>query len=124
MAHYLPLKKDFSNFSEVIRGFRDESLLEALVHKAYRDFIAQGTYSYRRFIETFAADLAQAGFDPAISAAQADRVTALLGRGQVLRQVGGRVRSLHYRSFPGRAALRVVLRPILRRLRQLGMGWV
>jgi hypothetical protein len=123
MVHYLPLKKDFFNFNEVIRGFRDESLLEALVHNAYRDFIAQGAYSYRRFIETFDADLAQAGFDPTISAAQADRVTALLGRGQVLRQVGGRARSLHYQSFPGRAALRVVLRPILRRLHQLGMGW-
>jgi hypothetical protein len=124
MVHYLPLRKDFANLDEVIRAFRDESLREALVENAYRDLIAAGTYSYRRFIQTFDAELEQAGFDPAISAARADRVTALLGRGKLLRQAWGHVRSLHYRSFPGRAALAAVLRPALRRLRQRGVEWV
>ena len=124
MVHYIPLRKDFSNFDEAIRRFQDESVREALVENAYRDLIASGQYSYHQFIETFDAELLQAGYDPVISATEADGVTALLGRGQVLRQVYSSVRSLHYRSFPGKAALRVVLRPVLRQLRQLGMEWV
>jgi len=124
MVHYIPLKKDFSNFDEVIHRFRDESLRERLIENAYRDLIGSGQYSYRRFVETFDAELLQAGCDPAISPAEVESVTALLTRGQVLRQVRGTIRSLHYRSFPGKEPLRVVLRPVLRRLRQLGMEWI
>lgn len=124
MVHYIPLKKDFSNFDEVIRRFRDDALRETLVENAYRDLIASGQYSYRRFVESFDVELLRAGCDPAISPSEAEAVTASLGRGQILRTICRNARSLHYRSFPGRKPLRVLLRPVLRALRQFGVGWV
>jgi len=37
MVHYIPLKKDFSNFEEVMRMYRDESLRRELTENCYRD---------------------------------------------------------------------------------------
>jgi len=53
MVHYIPLKKDFSNFDDVIRMYRDESFRRELTENAYRDLIASGEYSYRQFIKRF-----------------------------------------------------------------------
>jgi hypothetical protein len=124
MIHYIPLKKDFSNFGDVVRAFRDDSLREMLIQNAYRDLIVSGQYSYRRFVEDFDAHLISAGCDPAILPAEALSITALLKRGELNRWVRGAIRSLHYRPFPGRAALRAVVRPVLRQLRQLGLEWI
>ncbi len=53
MVHYIPLKKDFSNFSEVIRLFRDDRFRRQITENCYRDLIASGKYSYRNFIKSF-----------------------------------------------------------------------
>jgi len=42
MVHYIPLKKDFSNFEEVLRRYRDESIRRELTENAHRDLIASG----------------------------------------------------------------------------------
>jgi hypothetical protein len=49
--HYIPLAKDYSNVDEVFAKLEDLPFLEEMTERAYRDVIATGTYSYRRFIE-------------------------------------------------------------------------
>ncbi|MEK7449087.1 MAG: hypothetical protein AAB019_06345, partial [Planctomycetota bacterium] len=46
MVHYLPLKKDFSNFDEVVKQFKNKSLWREITENAYNDLIASGRYSY------------------------------------------------------------------------------
>jgi hypothetical protein len=78
MVHYIPLKKDFSNFHDVIRLYRDARLRRELTECCYRDLIASGAYSYRRFIEKFDAGLAAMGLEPAIAENTAHQVNRLL----------------------------------------------
>jgi hypothetical protein len=65
MEHYIPLKKDFSNFGQVIEQFRDPSVRRELTENAYRDLIASGEHSYERFVARFDATLTEAGLRPA-----------------------------------------------------------
>lgn len=67
MKHYIPLKKDFSNFDEVIRLFRDSGVRRELTENAYRDLIESGSYSYRAFYEEFDSLLAGEGLEKRIS---------------------------------------------------------
>ncbi|MEK6579242.1 MAG: hypothetical protein AABZ55_08470 [Bdellovibrionota bacterium] len=53
MIHYLPLMKDFSNFLEIVRMFRDTQLTNKIVTRAYSDLIKSGNYHYNAFINTF-----------------------------------------------------------------------
>ncbi len=66
MEHYIPLKKDFSNWNEVVALFSDASLRYRLTERAYVDLIASGRYTYQRFIEAFDENLRLAGRTPAI----------------------------------------------------------
>jgi len=75
MVHYIPLKKDFSNFDDVIRMYRDESFRRELTENAYRDLIASGEYSYRQFIKKFDEGLKQAGIQPGIDSKLEREVT-------------------------------------------------
>ncbi|MES9886962.1 MAG: hypothetical protein ABW140_09135 [Candidatus Sedimenticola sp. 6PFRAG1] len=51
--HYVPLKKDFSNFDEVIEVLNTPSKAQKIVDAAYQDLIIEKTYSYERFISLF-----------------------------------------------------------------------
>jgi len=51
MVHYIPLKKDFSNFNEAIRLFSDPAVRRRITENAYRDLIASGRYSYQTLVE-------------------------------------------------------------------------
>lgn len=51
--HYIPLEKDFANFSEVIKAIRDNDLLQTLIENSYQDLVADERYSYRAFIREF-----------------------------------------------------------------------
>jgi hypothetical protein len=64
MVHYIPLKKDFSNFDEVMKMYGDEGLRRSLTDNAYRDLIASGKYSYRAFMEKFDDELTAEGIEP------------------------------------------------------------
>jgi len=120
MVHYIPLKKDFSNFEEVLRLFLDRDVRRELTANAYRDLIASGRYSYRSFIEAFDDELLRAGLSPELSPAAAAGVDRLLAKGHIYRQACARVRAMRYVSFPGRAAMRSVVRPMVHRLRGEG----
>ena len=64
MRHYIPLKKDFSNFDEVLERFRDDEVRRELTENSRRDLIESGTYSYRRIVaEEFDPVLADAGLN-------------------------------------------------------------
>jgi hypothetical protein len=49
--HYIPLKKDYSNFDEVVAKLRDVPYLRELTDRAYREIIESGRYSYASFIQ-------------------------------------------------------------------------
>lgn len=51
--HYISLKKDLSNFDDVIQKVRDVEFLSQITQRAYRDVIASGRYSYKSFIASF-----------------------------------------------------------------------
>jgi hypothetical protein len=50
-THYLPLEKDFSNLTEVVKRLRDRGSLEELTERAYDDLIASGRYSLRALVD-------------------------------------------------------------------------
>ena len=83
-VHYLPLRKDFANFDEVMRLYRDEGMRRQMVQQAERDLIASGTYSYRRFIAQFDAGLEAAGLQAKIPARIVRRVNDALWEGERL----------------------------------------
>jgi len=51
--HYIPLKKDFSNFEKVMLKFQDLNFREKLIENAYNDLIKNNKYSYESFINQF-----------------------------------------------------------------------
>lgn len=115
MQHYIPLKKDFSNFDDVLAMFRDDALRRELTRNAYRDLIASGRYSYRAFIEEFDEQLEQAGLDPGIEPKTVAMVDRLLRRDRLRRELRGRMLAARARQFPGRSLVRDVSRAVLRR---------
>ncbi len=85
MVHYIPVKKDFSNFDEVIRLFDTRGLRQDLTAQAHRDLIASGRYSYGQFIAGFDAELEKEGLRP--GPARTDtRVTSMLEDGMLYRK--------------------------------------
>jgi hypothetical protein len=64
MVHYIPLRKDFSNFDEVVSRFRDPQVRRELTENAHRDLVASGQYTYERFVDRFDQDLIEAGLEP------------------------------------------------------------
>ena len=63
--HYLALRKDFSNFEEVLDRFLDPETRAAVAGRAHRDLIESGRYTYERFIqEVFDPQLVNAGLTP------------------------------------------------------------
>ena len=87
MVHYIPLKKDFSNFDQVVALIGDRHVRDEIVENAHRDLIRSGDYSYERFVAGVDEDLLAAGLDPAIQRQQGELITAALRRGRVRRRV-------------------------------------
>jgi hypothetical protein len=50
-VHYIPLKKDFSNFDEVIEMIKDVDFCQQVADNAYHDIVASGKYTYSLFVE-------------------------------------------------------------------------
>lgn len=87
MVHYIPLRKDFSNFDEVLTLFRDPAVRRELTRNAHRDLIASGRHTYESFIERFDQDLIDAGLQPTASASDAAIVGRALDHGRRRRAV-------------------------------------
>jgi hypothetical protein len=108
MVHYLPLKKDFSNFGQVVSWLGEAHVRQEIVENAHRDLIRSGRYSYERFVRDVDDELVAAGLNTAIEPAQRALVDGALRRGRVRRRARTEARYLHY------AALGVVARLLLR----------
>lgn len=103
MVHYIPLKKDFSNFEDVIRMFKDQKLRSRLTENAYRDLIGSGEYSYRKFIrEIFDKSLTDFGLKPEITQEKAEKVRTLLRKNVDRQRFYAMCRSMAYRLFSRR----------------------
>lgn len=48
--HYIPLRKDFSNFAEVVEAIRDDNKLRQIAHCAFEEIICNRKYRYQHFI--------------------------------------------------------------------------
>jgi hypothetical protein len=115
MRHYIPLKKDFSNFDEVLRMFRDEACRREITQRARRDLIDSGKYSYRSFIRSFDEELP--GMRPAaeLDAGVISNVDALLAADHARRILKVKAKALLYKQFPGRRYLVKCAKAILRK---------
>ena len=51
--HYILLRKDFSNFAEVLDALRDDAGLQRLVDRTFEEIARNPKYSYRTFVEQF-----------------------------------------------------------------------
>jgi hypothetical protein len=119
MIHYIPLKKDFSNFDDCLRMFQDKQLRRQLTENAHRDLIASGKYSYRSFIEGFDAELLKEGMRPEVTADEAAAISKRLERDRVYLELRTRGNQLIYhRKFPGRRVLAMLGGPLLRMIRK------
>jgi len=117
LAHYIPLKKDFSNFAEVLHLFGDRGLRQQITEKAYQELIASEQYSYKEFIGGFDRTLLDAGLGAAPSPEQVPEVRAHLSEDAARRKLYALVRGFRYRPFPGKSALAFLLRPLARAFR-------
>jgi hypothetical protein len=109
MVHYVPLRKDFSNFDDVIAIFRDPVARRVITDRAYTDLIESGRYSYAAFVDSFDRDLASVGLPPPARDEAAYReIASLLGRGTLLRRLRAAARPHYRRVVPHRH--RVALR--------------
>lgn len=113
MVHYIPLKKDFSNYSGVIRLFRNKSMRQQLTENAYRDLISSGKYNYQNFIAGFDQHLIDHGFHPGINKRDADNVSKILSKGRVYAQFRAYLKTLRYYPYPGKAILTRTLKPFV-----------
>ena len=56
-VHYLTLKKDFSNFDELISDLKDEEKCQNIINQAYKEIVLSGKYSYRSFVNQILATI-------------------------------------------------------------------
>jgi len=115
MVHYLPLKKDFSNFAEILSMFQDNALRRKITENAYTDLIASGRYSYESFMAGFDQDLSALGFQPTCAPTENERVAQMLHRDLKVRRIAATIRSARYLPFPGRRLIVSTLKSLLRK---------
>jgi hypothetical protein len=122
--HYIPLKKDFSNFDDVVQALRDPEKRRRITDAAYEDLIASGRYSYRRFIGEFDEELQRSGFSatrqfilnhPVARYSVAKRPVRMI-RWTIEQLLLRFVRFLWGWRFPGRPGVVTILRPFLKPL--------
>jgi hypothetical protein len=113
MVHYLPLKKDFSNFDEVLACFQDRAIRKEVVDNAYRDLIASGAHTYRRFIASFDDALLAAGVAGDATEVELHQIRQALDRGKTGRVIRARILGVR---FPGRGRLDRLVRRVWAKL--------
>ena len=114
MEHYIPLKKDFSNFDDVIKMFTDKQLRSKIRDTAYRDLIESGAYSYEKFIKQFDEELIAEGFSPDIDTEESRMVSVQLEKGKFRKHLYMLISGFRQLQFPGRKFFKPFLKPILK----------
>jgi hypothetical protein len=86
MVHYIPLKKDFSNFDDVLVAIRDAELRRRIVDRAYEDLIASGRFSYANFIATVDNELRNGGLREEVTLVERRKFDTALSKGRLKRR--------------------------------------
>lgn len=55
--HYIPLKRDFSNYKDVLDTLKDADKCQQIIDTAYEEVVLSGKNTYRRFVERVIADI-------------------------------------------------------------------
>ena len=98
-VHYIALRKDFSNFDDVMRQFRDPGRRAEIAQSAHRDLVASGDLSHARFVGAVDAELEAAGLRPSSEHAAAE-VRRALYPSLPERRARGAVMALRDSSLP------------------------
>lgn len=112
-VHYIPLKKDFSNFDEVIAALRDDAFVLEMTARARRDLVDSGHYGYRGFIERFDDELAEMVDLPRASSDGRPDIERCIKRGQAVRLVWLRSRRILHKEWPGKSVVRRMVYGVL-----------
>jgi len=117
MHHYIPLKKDFSNFHEALNIFNDTIVRNRLIDNAYKDLIESGKYSYKNFIAQLDDHLETLGVQSFKSDNEIQNITKALKKGMWKHEVV--FYSKRY-TKPIRKTIKAILKPrrTIRRIRK------
>jgi hypothetical protein len=121
MVHYIPLRKDFSNFEDVVGLAADADLRRELTTNAYRDLIASGTWGYERLLASVDGVLDEVGVGARPDSAAVATVDAALAVGRRRRR-GRRTAEWALFTFlrlPPMAGLIRFAHPLTSRVRRL-----
>jgi len=118
MVHYIPLRKDFANFDEVVTLIKDPALRGELAANAHRDLIASGEHTFEGLIERFDLTLREAGLQPRGSEEDAHAASRSLHRSAPAVAVERARSTLAYHPLLSRLLWRIS-RPILAAARRL-----
>ncbi len=116
MVHYIPLKKDFSNFEEVLSMIKDETLVEKIINNAYNDLIISGKYSYQSFIQEFEKTLPSV--EQSVCDYSKNQIELLINQDLNFRYQLAKLKSFRYKQFIGRKYLVKIIKYILKLVRK------
>ncbi len=121
MVHYIPLRKDFANFDEVISLFRDQRVVKKITDSAYDDLIKSGVYNYRHMISDVDAHIKS--YDVAYNM---DRecmlmVDRTLHSGLPYKMMSAKLKTYLHHDFPGKSKLRSAYHRLRKTKRQKGI---
>lgn len=107
-VHYLPLERDFTNFRQIIRLMQSEKGQEVRA-AAFKDLIASGKYTFKKFVESFDQELINAGFNPNISQEDTNNPSITLDKELASLAKKRRLERLlfmpYYKKYPGKKLL-------------------
>jgi len=86
-VHYLELKKDWSNFDDVMLRFSDATERKRITDRAYEDLIASRRWSFAAFVHEFDEHLTSHDLDAAMPDDQRRSLQRRLSRGARARQL-------------------------------------
>lgn len=117
MRHYIPLKRDFSNFDQAVEAIRAPRLRTELAANARADLVESGEHTFAALIAQLDDVLADAGLRLGSAAAGSEAALALRQPGPA--RLAARLRAtLAYQPTLSRLLWRVS-RPVLRAVRRL-----
>lgn len=129
--HFVPLKKDFSNFEEVLGVLRDDARMQQIADAAYNEVASNPAYSYEtfglQFADAVAACFSRAGlprvanpysssqFRLAMATSTKFVIRRFLARGLQKLLLGTSLRKVIFRVWGGvPLSMRNIIRPFLR----------
>jgi len=106
--HYIPLRKDFSNYNDVVTKMNNRAYVSGLINRAYEDLIDSKAFEYGEFIKTF-DEIIRQSLPPVPSKTVSHHVvTRLFESDQWFRILKA---NLRHRAFPGRELIKKLLKP-------------